>query len=174
MVTNFIHPSLQSYAVIDTIIWKTTQGGNYTVKLAYHICVDLLLLSPASAQNNTLGMNIWNLKIPPRVRSFLWRLTQQCLPPRTNLNTKGTPCKESCVMCESFVETHMHIFFACTKAKEFQENIGLENVIRELLLQSINFTILLFDFFFDRLSSQQQQIVVMLIWSLWKSRNTKL
>jgi len=97
LVTKFFCPSLQLYAVIDTIIWKTTQRGNYIVKLAYHICVDLLPLSSACAQNNTIEMNIWNLKIPPLVRSFLWRLTHQCLPPCTNLKYKRNPLQR--IMC---------------------------------------------------------------------------
>jgi len=51
--------------------------------------------------------------------------------------------------------------------------MGIGNLIHELLLAANDFTTLLFDLL-DRLSSQQQHLAAMLLWSLWKSRNTKL
>jgi len=159
-------------AMVDTRIWKATFDGNYTVKSAYRICIDLLH-SSTPIQADIPWMNIWSLKIPHSVRSFLWRLAHQCLPTRNNLTTRGIPCEDSCVVCDSFAESHIHLFFVCIKAKECWESIGMGNLIRELLHQANNFTTLLFDFL-DRLSNHQQLLVVILLWSLWKSRNAKL
>jgi len=49
----------------------------------------------------------------------------------------------------------------------------LGDMILELLHQDDNFTTFLFDFL-DRLSTHQHQTAAMLLWSIWKSRNTKL
>jgi len=116
---------------------------------------------------------IWNLQIPPRARSFMWRLTHQCLPTCNNLTTRGIPCDDSCVVCELLVESRMHLFFVCDKGKECWENIGMGNLIWELLSRANNFSTLLFDFM-SRIIVQQQEIVAMVLWSLWKSCNTKL
>lgn len=113
------------------------------------------------------------MKIPPRVCSFLWRLAHQCLPTRVNLTTRGIPCDDTCVMCESLAESHMHLFFVCTKAMDCWDRINLGNHIRELLHRANDFTTMLFDFL-DRLPSYQQHAAAMLLWSLWKSRNIKL
>jgi hypothetical protein len=64
----------------------------------------------------------------------------------------------------------MHLFFVCDKAKECWDNIGMGNLIWELLCQANNFSTLLFDFL-SSVTVQQQQIAAMV---LWKSRNAKL
>jgi len=59
-------------------------------------------------------------------------------------------------MCETFAESHTHLFFVWAKALDCWKNIGLHTVLSELLPLANNFTTLLFDFM-HRLSSQQQQ-----------------
>jgi len=120
---------LFNHALIDTRIWKVTPDANHKAKSAYCICVDLLHLS-INAQVVVPYQNIWSLKIPSRVHSFLWRLSQQCLLTCQNLTTRGIPCDDSCVICESLTESHMHLFFACAKTKECWESIGLGTMIR--------------------------------------------
>ncbi|XP_024633515.1 uncharacterized protein [Medicago truncatula] len=102
----------------DQRIWKATADGSYTVKSAYRLCSDLITaINPI--QHDYRWNSIWNLQIPPRVRAFLWRLAQHCLPTRANLLTCGIPCDDS-------------------------------------------------------LHPQQQVLAAMTLWSLWKSRNSKL
>ena len=156
----------------DTRIWKASINGSYSVKTAYRICMDLLLEATPSHGNYNWTSH-WNLKIPPRVLSFLWRLAHQCLPTRANLTTRGIPCEDSCVSCELLAETHMHAFFVCSKAANCWEKIGLGNLICNLLLTADNFTATLFNLF-DKLSLHHQHLAVMLLWSLWKSHNAKL
>ena len=67
----------------------------------------------------------------------------------------------------------MHTFFVCSKAMECWENIGMGNLVRDLLLTADNFTNTVFGFF-DRLLLHQQPLAAMLLWSIGKSRNTKL
>lgn len=156
----------------DIRIWKATTDGNYSVKSTYRICIDLFHSSTTRTDNNS-WMTLWNLQVPHRVWSFLWRLAHQSLPTRTNLLTRGIPCNDSCVTCEALAETHMHTFFVCSKAATCWNLVGLDNLIRELLGMINNFNVMLFEFF-HRLSSTQQQSAAMLLWSLWKSRNSKL
>jgi len=59
------------------------------------------------------------MQIPPRVRAFLWRSAQHCLPTQANLLPRGIPCDDSCVSCDQLAETHMHVFFVCPKAISF-------------------------------------------------------
>ena len=67
----------------------------------------------------------------------------------------------------------MHVFFVCPKAISCWELIGVCHIIQDLLLNADNFASMLFDLI-DRLSTQQQALVAMTLWSLWKSRNAKL
>lgn len=129
-----------------------------------------LLLAATPSQDNYNWTSFWNLKIPPWVHSFLWRLAHQCLPTRANLTTRGIPCEDSCVSCKLLAETHMYTFFVCSKATDCWEKIGLGNLIRNLLLTADNFTTTLFNLF-DKLSLHHQHLAAMLLWSLWKSCN---
>jgi len=60
----------------DIIIWKATTDGHYSVKSASHICIDLLHSSITCNVNNS-WTTLWNLQVPHRVWSFLWRLAHQ-------------------------------------------------------------------------------------------------
>ena len=56
-------------------------------------------------------------------------LTHQCLPTRVNLSNRGIPCNKSCVSCKLLAESHMHIFFVCSKAFKCWDRIGIDNII---------------------------------------------
>jgi len=97
----------------------------------------------------------------------------QCLPTRTNLLNRGISCEDSCVSCDLFAETQMHTFFVCSKANQCWNLLGLNGTIQARLPSANNFTTMLFALF-DRLQVQQLTLTTMTLWSLWKSRNTKL
>lgn len=156
----------------DQRIWKLTTDGSYTVKSAYCICLDLIAAA-TPVQHDSRWNSIWKLQIPPRVRAFLWRLAQQCLPTRSNLLASGIPCDDTCVTCEQLAESQIHVFFICPKAISFWELLGVDHIIRDLLLTANNCAAMFFDLL-DRLQPQQQTLVAMTLWSLWKSRNSKL
>lgn len=63
----------------DNLIWKAEKNGIYSVKSAYRLCVQELIdvshLRPPGNWNV-----IWNLKAPPKIQNFLWRICRGCLP----------------------------------------------------------------------------------------------
>jgi hypothetical protein len=112
------------------------------------------------------------MQIPPRVRSFIWRLAHQCLPTRANLISWGIPCVDSCVCCDLLAETHVHLFFVCSKAVKCWEHIGIQNILLDLLVTANDFASMVFDLF-DRLPTHQRYLAAMVLCSLWKKRNSK-
>jgi len=82
---------------------------------------------------------------------WLWRIIlfeknfDQCLLTRVNLLTRGIPCEESCVCCDLMSETHMHVFFVCSKTVNWCEHIDIYNIIQEMLPTIDNFTTMLLD-----------------------------
>jgi ribonuclease HI len=156
----------------DTFIWKATVDGSYSVKSAYRICIDLLSES-LPLTTSTQWQLLWRLRVPPRVRTFLWRAAHHCLPTRDNLSKRGVPCSESCVSCDLLAESHMHIFFVCYKAMACWNLLGIGDIIQELLYSANSFQHMLFDLF-SKLHDQQKQLAAMTLWSLWKSRNLLL
>ena len=156
----------------DCCIWKTTVDESSTVKSAYNICSNLLhVVVPTRSYVNLYF--ICHMRVPPQVRSFIWCTTHQCLPTRVILLHRGIPSDDTCVSCNRLAESLMHVFFVCSKATSCWELIGIHSIVHKLLQIANDFTAMFFELF-NRLQSQQQILVAMTLWSLWKSRSTKL
>jgi ribonuclease HI len=164
---------LRNRTLVDTYVWQHTADGSYSVKSAYTHCMTLAANMSNTAVPDQNWNIIWKQKVPPKVRSFLWRAAHTCLPTRSGLIQKGVSCTDTCVHCDVLAETHTHLFFVCPKAVSCWELLQLDTIIRDLLPTSYDFSTLLFDLF-DRLTTEQQSMVSMILWSLWKNRNAKL
>ncbi|XP_058759067.1 uncharacterized protein LOC131632311 [Vicia villosa] len=62
---------------------------------------------------------MWNLKLPPKIKVFTWRLFIDRLPTRDNLLKRGVTSVvcPNCVMCGSSLESSSHLFFFCQEVK---------------------------------------------------------
>lgn len=53
---------------------------------------------------------IWSLKIPPKIKSFLWRAALNIIPTCNNLNKKHVMIDYTCPVYRGHVETVLHVF----------------------------------------------------------------
>jgi len=76
---NFFNTPLFPSVTHDVPVWKFEKDGDYSVKTAYK---DILNHDVAIIQHRVPGnwTFIWNLKLPPKVKNFLWRACRNCLP----------------------------------------------------------------------------------------------
>ena len=83
---------LQQDAGRDTLIWKETKSGSFSVKSAYKVVIrmrDTIRVKHSSARKDgTFWRKMWQLNVHPKVRMFLWRACSNILPTRENLNKK--------------------------------------------------------------------------------------
>lgn len=56
----------------DSWFWRKDKMGQYTVKSAYDVLRDNSMASNASI-NKTFWTKLWHLKIPLKVKHFMWR-----------------------------------------------------------------------------------------------------
>lgn len=75
---------------------------------------------------------IWNLKVPHKIKIFLWRLCRNNVPVRNLLRHKGVPVPIGCVKCEGDIEHLLHLFFDCGFAQECWQQVGLNFDMREV------------------------------------------
>jgi hypothetical protein len=61
---------------------------------------------------------LWKLKVPNKVRIFLWRVLRGCLPVRARLLAKGVHCDPKCPCCGEYEENEWHCFVGCMAAQE--------------------------------------------------------
>ena len=57
-------------------------------------------------------MSIWRVRIPMKIKFFLWSIYSDCLPSAEQLVRRNWPGVEHCKLCGQ-IETTQHIFFEC-------------------------------------------------------------
>jgi hypothetical protein len=138
-----LNTSLQPLVLEYKMIWKGEMSGKYSVKSAYRLCVNEI------ADNSHMHVNgrwnlIWKLKVPPKIKNFLWRVCRGCFPTRAHLNSRGVSCPLDCVHCNHNYEDNIHILIECPKAVQVWRNANLWDIIDRVIHQDYNISALIF------------------------------
>ena len=75
----------------DRAVWKHEKDGNYYVQSAYCAILDY---DESLCQHRTTWNSriIWQAKMPPKIKNFMWRVGRNCLSTRVRLQTQGVSC----------------------------------------------------------------------------------
>ncbi|KAB2086355.1 hypothetical protein ES319_A04G025700v1 [Gossypium barbadense] len=95
----------------DRLCWVKDKEWVFSVKK----CTELLMLEDGEINNFDFGI-LWNIKVPPRVHSFLWILVIDRLPTKEFLVKRGVCFQKfslNCPWCEGVPECTSHLFFQC-------------------------------------------------------------
>jgi hypothetical protein len=92
----------------DTFKWDLTQTGKFSVKSMYSYLINT---SPPVQHKKT-----WKLKIPLKIKIFLWYLQKGVILTKDNLTRKNWRGSQKCVACNSN-ETIKHLFVECPCAR---------------------------------------------------------
>jgi len=111
--------------------------------------------------------------VPPKVKNLVWRICRDCFPTRVKLRSRGVNCPSACVMCEDPHEDSYHILFHCQAAIDVWNAAKIWHLISPSLNQFDNAPDIIFNLL-QRLSTAQLELIVTIIWSIWKARNLKL
>ncbi|KAF7823513.1 reverse transcriptase [Senna tora] len=107
----------------DRFTWLKTRNGSYAVKSRYHVYKNrvkpsaLLKPSCSTVVSRDLWKDIWGLKVPPKVKHFLWRLCNGALSSKENLFKRKCASDPICPICGLESETLEHLFMYCDAAK---------------------------------------------------------
>jgi hypothetical protein len=162
----------------DWVAWHFDSKGVFSVKSAYRLGVSLrdarmhhdTSSSAAPAAIDPLWNKLWSLKLPGKVKMFCWRLCHNSLPTRMNIKRKRVDLDTRCPMCNRADEDGGHLFLKCKHVKPVWRTLLLEDV-REKLLYAPN-SRAMFETIWS-LPSDQQQLVLVLLWDWWTTRNKK-
>lgn len=109
----------------DTWYWRREKMGSYSVKSAYSLLLE-------SKTHNHTGDNsgfwrcLWNLKIPSKVKNFLWRACSNCLPTKDFLRARKIPVNELCPSCNEAPESIVHTLVTCSYASTCLTKLALQ------------------------------------------------
>jgi hypothetical protein len=104
--TNLLHRliSIQLSDSEDTFKWGLTASHRFTVKSMYN---DLLNENVAY-----LKKYIWKMKVPLKIRIFMWFLQKKVILTKDNLIKRHWQGDEGCCFCDQ-KETVQHLFITC-------------------------------------------------------------
>ncbi|OMO68571.1 hypothetical protein COLO4_29577 [Corchorus olitorius] len=163
---------------LDKVIWPAERNGEYTVKTGYSVKKSLenrsIQKSPSSSHNiaESTWRKIWSMKVPKKIRNFLWRVCSNSIATNFLLwkrKLKGTPC---CPFCENVEETPEHVLLLCpwTKCVWFGIALGCR-IDRE--------SVTTFDKWYENIAldkgckRESDYIYIMVgytCWNIWKER----
>jgi hypothetical protein len=145
----------------DSFCWNLTTSGKFSVKSLY---TDFM-----SGHTRFLKKYLWKLKVPLKIRIFMWFLNRKVLLTKDNLaKRKWTGCTK-CVFCDS-KESIEHLFIRCPFASllwrviYFTFNIPAPTNIKNLFGKWLNGI--------DKVVKERIRIgVCALLWAIWNCQN---
>ena len=149
----------------DSWYWRHDRFGTYTVKSAYSLLQSSNLTS-ASFGNSEFWRRLWNLKIPPKTKNFLWSAARECLPTKSQLRMKHLDVDPSCPFCQKEIETIPHILVSC----EFSARVWHLSGLGVSTSAPASFSTWL-DAEFDKSLEEQMTLIAMVSSAIWHCRN---
>jgi hypothetical protein len=145
----------------DKFVWKLTTSGSFTVKSMYE---DLM-----NDQTPYPRKYLWKLKIPLKIKIFMWFLSNKVLLTKDNLAKRNWKGCTKCVFCGE-QETVHHLFLSCPFARLlwrmifFAFDLPPPTSVTNMFGHWLNGV--------DKISKNRMRIgVSALCWSIWRCRN---
>ncbi|GJN32061.1 hypothetical protein PR202_gb20534 [Eleusine coracana subsp. coracana] len=111
---------------------------------------------------------IWNLKLPNKIKHFVWRVVHNIIAVRGNLWRRGVDINTNCVQCNRVHEDGGHLFLKCKHMREAWALLNLEQICQKLVEQTTAHDVVKVLLSLDR-KVQIQSIILMWMW--WDDRN---
>lgn len=101
-------------------IWDFSRNGELFVKTAYYVLKkkvsqELTRKNPSSSSSypSATWKSIWRLDVPPKIRNFLWRVSNNALATKANLFYRKCSFFALCPICNAQEGSVEHMLFFC-------------------------------------------------------------
>ncbi|KAL0010846.1 hypothetical protein SO802_005954 [Lithocarpus litseifolius] len=159
--------------VPDSVYWKHSKDGNFTVKSAYKVAKSLLKKEDWAGSSSGGGVSrvwaaIWKLRIPNKMKVFGWRACHDILPTRRNLKKKRVLLDELCPVCSRDQESTIHALWECEAAQDIWH--GSARALQKCGTGQTDFITLL-EYLLDRMEKTEVELMIVQAWLIWNQRN---
>ncbi|XP_072064201.1 uncharacterized protein [Arachis hypogaea] len=102
----------------DNLYWPARDDGIYTIKTGYFAAKGEFQSrdhgNPSTSDaRRELWKEIWKMKVPSKIKSFLWKAAYDIVPVNSNLFKKRIAGSPICQICTKEVETTEHALLLC-------------------------------------------------------------
>ena len=156
-------------------MWMFSDNGDYTAKSEYMAIQQRKVNREQGPSNSgmmeSIWKKVWGLDTIPRHKMLLWRILNNALPVRDNLQRKGINCSLLCPRCEAGIETINHLFSSCvhTKQELFGSQIGIK--------MQHDFNTSFKDWLLNFIDKHEKTTIIdlaTLLYSIWHARKQKV
>ncbi|CAN0916153.1 Putative ribonuclease H protein At1g65750 [Linum grandiflorum] len=156
----------------DKAVWHYSKYGEYTVRSAYRLLLERV------GDMETLRCEgewtkLWALKLPPKIKHFVWRVGRDVLPTRRKLQERHVTVPGECGTCATGIEDAWHLFLACDFANECWEEARLGGWVAHIRDRSDSF-MQWFMIVLQEANDQQCKQALAIMWALWRERNARV
>ena len=106
----------------DCLSWPRCKSGSYFVKSGYQLLCATEMISLPSSLNSEVTKCFWKdisqLKVPNKVKVFLWRACSRALPTKVNLQKRRVVDNSTCDQCGCWAEDEFHALWDCKMVRE--------------------------------------------------------
>jgi hypothetical protein len=101
----------------DRLIWHETNNGKYTIRSAYCVLLkEKWLSNPGSSRKwepGPIWKKIWSLRVPVKVKIFVWRACHDSLPKKMGLFQRKVLPNPRCDNSDLAAEDSLYAFWTC-------------------------------------------------------------
>lgn len=97
----------------DEQSWAFTPSGRYTVKSGYAFLINECEMHGKYRDTSKIWKHFWVINTLHKWKVFIWRLCNNALPTKQNINQRGIPVDPICVFCNKEQENAAHLFRDC-------------------------------------------------------------
>lgn len=90
--------------------------------------------------------SLWRVKIPPKVKHFVWRICREVFPTRSNLRRRHMVIGDTCPWCDQVPESTLHLVIYYSKAQACWMSLGMLDVMMANVSGAANFCAIFFPF----------------------------
>nr|XP_051221482.1 uncharacterized protein LOC127339703 [Lolium perenne] len=139
-VARILRIPLNDQGFEDFIAWGMTSHGRYTVRSGYylqwkhqfgHRAAQLSL--PGRSAMNPVWKNLWRLKLPGKIKIFIWRSLHGIVPIKCILANRHVGTSGECPVCNLHAEDLRHLLFTCPVAIDMWQTMGIHEIIEDAL-----------------------------------------
>ena len=137
-VQRILQIPINNHGFDDFIAWHFSKNGKYSVRPGYHIqwkskfgANSSQLALPGGSAINPVWKTIWQLKIPSKVKIFIWRSLHGIVPLKCILANRHIGTSAECPICHNGPEDLRHLLFICPSAQELWHELGIFQCIQE-------------------------------------------